>query len=111
VCRRRLRIKFDMVDLAAFARDLVGGESISDRSGIIGQFIEIRKIDRQWVFLYKKKPVAAPGNVSVNDADAGPIDRDIFCKSVARHVRDRSAFVGVQIPFNVAYRSFYSVSA
>src|ERR1019366_8836522 len=96
--------EFDVIDHAAIvAGDAVGLEALADAPRKIGEFIDAFECDLLSVAAAQEEPVAGPGDVSVDPADARRLHRDVRGAAVAGDVAQGHSAIGVQVRVDVAH--------
>ena len=97
--------ELDVIDHAAIvAGDAVGFQALPDAPRKIGQFIDAIERQRLSVAAAQEEPVAAPGDISDDAADARRFHRDVRRAAVAGDIAQGHTAVGVQARVDVAYR-------
>ena len=90
-----------MIDLAAVgAGDAVGFESLANAPGVIREILDACERKLLAVIADEEEPVAAPGDIAVNAADARNVQRDGGGAAIAGYVADGHAAVGVEARFH-----------
>ena len=101
-----------MVDSrAVVAADAVVAQGAHDGGGDLCQFGDVVGGNAQAVVIDEEEPVAAPGDVAVDAAEAGNVERDLLAVAVGAHVFDADAAVCVQGAADVAHRRFHGMHA
>ena len=104
--------ELDVVDDAAVgAGDAVGFEALADAPGEIGQFVEAIDGEFLAVAADEVEPVAAPGDIAVDAADAGGLDGDVSRAPVAGDVAEGDGSIGVEVRLDDAGRGFDAADA
>ncbi len=104
--------QFDVIDGAAvLAADALVFQRLLDGDGVGGEGVEVVAGDALAVSGDQEEPVAAPGDVAADPADAGHFDADLATVAVGRHVAHADRAVLVEGRLDLADRRLDAVHA
>src|SRR5262249_36981499 len=97
--------------LSTFSGNPVTDKGLPDAPGKVGKPLDIGEIQRLSVLTDEEEPVAAPGDVAADLADALDRDADIRGMAIARHVLDGDAVPPRVLERDDADRRFQAIGA
>lgn len=79
----------DVVNFSAvFSGDILSVQGVANGLGEFGESGNVLRFDFRTLIGDEEKPIASPGDVAVDRAVAGDIDRDVFSEAIGRNVFD-----------------------
>ena len=101
----RVREQFDVVDLSVIgAGNACRRQSAANLPGECSERFDLVKGEGKVMLAYQKKPVATPGDIAGDRAEAGNIHGNAGAKAIGRHIPKGDLVVWLQIDFDHADR-------